>query len=94
MTDTHNQFVVNVSSNVSHWHAHPITLARPSYSFTKNASTMFFQMIAETTPVEKMQVVSYHPGLIWSEIWESIGFKDDTGFDDSKYTQIELGPMY
>jgi hypothetical protein len=45
---------------------------------------MFFQMIAETTPVEKMQVVSYHPGLIWSEIWETMGFMDDTGFDDSE----------
>jgi NAD(P)-dependent dehydrogenase (short-subunit alcohol dehydrogenase family) len=44
----------------------------PSYTLTKLAGTVFFQFIAQEIPQEKIQVVSYHPGVIHNDTWKSM----------------------
>jgi NAD(P)-dependent dehydrogenase (short-subunit alcohol dehydrogenase family) len=48
---------------------------RPAYILTKMAGTMFFQLTAQQVPPEKMQVISFHPGSIYSTGWEAVGLK-------------------
>jgi hypothetical protein len=40
---------------------------------SKMFGTLVFQDIALTTPPENMQIVSFHPGSIWSAAWEAMG---------------------
>jgi hypothetical protein len=47
---------------------------RPAYILTKMTATLFFQLVAQSMPVEKLQVVSFHPGLIYNDTWKSMGF--------------------
>jgi hypothetical protein len=47
---------------------------------------LYFQTVAKDMPVEEMQIVSFHPGLIWQEQWVKMGFTEPTGFDDSQYS--------
>ncbi|PNP78685.1 hypothetical protein FNYG_08031 [Fusarium nygamai] len=81
-SDLNTNFVVNVSSSVTHNYMHDVTTQLAAYAFNKSCGTMLFQMAAKDTPVEEMQITSMHPGLIWSPEWVKLGFKDDVGFDD------------
>ncbi|KAF5594901.1 peroxisomal short-chain alcohol dehydrogenase [Fusarium subglutinans] len=80
-------FVVNVSSSITHNYIQAVTTKLAAYGFNKSCGTMLFQMVAKDTPVEEMQIISMHPGLIWSPEWVKMGFKDDVGFDNSQYAQ-------
>lgn len=55
--------------------AYPGVGDRPTYPLTKMAGTFFFQLTAQNVAPEKMQVVSFHPGSIYSPGWESVGLK-------------------
>ncbi|KAM0254707.1 hypothetical protein ACHAQJ_006488 [Trichoderma viride] len=77
------KFLINVSSVASYmWK----TMAgeRPSYGMTKNASTLLVQQIAQDTAVNDMQVVSFHPGGVLTDMARSSGASEDMGipFDD------------
>lgn len=76
------KFVINVSSNVTHIFMDPLTKDHAAYSFNKTCGTLLFQMVAKDVPVEEMQIVSFHPGLIWQEQWVKMGFTDPAPFDD------------
>lgn len=55
------------------------------YSLTKNAGTLTMQLIAGHSDPSKMQVISFHPGVIHSAGWENAGVpKDLLPFDDSE----------
>ena len=46
---------------------------------------MLLQQIAKDVPAEKLQIVSYHPGGIFTELAEHAGFnRDDPRWDDGK----------
>jgi hypothetical protein len=68
------QFIVNVTSGVIHTTAIPSVAARPAYVVSKMAATMLFQMIAANTPVEKLQIVTMHPGVVYNDGWKAMGF--------------------
>lgn len=53
--------------------AHPGVAARPAYTLSKLAGTLMFQVIAQNTPPEDMQIVSFHPGLIYNDAWKASG---------------------
>ncbi|KAI0154413.1 hypothetical protein GGR57DRAFT_114259 [Xylariaceae sp. FL1272] len=66
------KFVVNVSSQGVHMTNHPGMSILPAYCMSKMFGTLFFQNTALGIPAEKMQIVSFHPGSIWTKEWESI----------------------
>lgn len=59
---------------------------RPSYGLTKSASTLLLQQIAKDTPVDQMQIVSFHPGGVLTDMARRAGFNEDMGipFDNGK----------
>ncbi|KAK9243137.1 hypothetical protein V1506DRAFT_405714 [Lipomyces tetrasporus] len=67
------KFLVNVSTQAIHMTAHSGVAPRPAYTLTKMAGTLLFQLIAQNVPPEKMQVISFHPGLIYTDGWKSMG---------------------
>ncbi|PKX89433.1 transcription factor domain-containing protein [Aspergillus novofumigatus IBT 16806] len=64
-------------------HESKLTGQYPSYAATKSAGTMLVQQIAKDVPPEELQIVSYHPGGVFTELAELAGFeKDDPRWDD------------
>jgi NAD(P)-dependent dehydrogenase (short-subunit alcohol dehydrogenase family) len=64
---------------------------RPLYSVTKSAGTLLLQQIAKDTPSECMQVISYHPGAIWTDTSRNSGIKADAAeWDNGNYTDIDI----
>jgi short-subunit dehydrogenase len=57
--------------------SHIFTQLRPAYALTKIAAATYFQLLALHVPAEKVQITSYHPGLIWNQEWEAAGFTRD-----------------
>ncbi|KAI0815863.1 putative short-chain dehydrogenase [Xylaria sp. FL0064] len=47
------------------------------YGLTKNAGQLTMQLIAKDTPPEKMQIVSYHPGALYTDAAKSSGWTED-----------------
>ncbi|PTB69721.1 NAD(P)-binding protein [Trichoderma citrinoviride] len=77
------KFLINLSSIVSYMWS---TMApeRPSYGVTKNAGTALVQQIAKDTDVNDMQIVSFHPGGVLTDMARAAGASEDIGipFDD------------
>lgn len=48
----------------------------PAYGLTKNAGALTIQQIASHTDPDKMQVVSFHPGLIYASGYELAGIPE------------------
>lgn len=58
---------------------------------------MLVQQIAKDVPPEELQIVSYHPGGIFTELAEHAGFKkDDPRWDDGKLncTTVKIDWLY
>jgi NAD(P)-dependent dehydrogenase (short-subunit alcohol dehydrogenase family) len=51
--------------------------ARPSYTLTKNSGTLLMQLIARDVDPAKMQVISFHPGNIFTAPFAEAGFKEE-----------------
>lgn len=82
------QFLINISTasaHISFPEYSPALSSSPEYGFTKATAGLFFRYIAQRSDPEKMQVVSIHPGTIYSELWQGLGVeKSVLPFDDSK----------
>jgi len=61
------QYLINVSTSAIHNLSTESALI-PAYGLTKNAGTLLLQQIALDTDPDKMQVVSYHPGGVRTEL--------------------------
>jgi NAD(P)-dependent dehydrogenase (short-subunit alcohol dehydrogenase family) len=61
-----------------------ISKDKPNYSASKNSGTLMIQQIAKDTSPSEMQVISYHPGAIYTAGAENDGWKkeDFPGFWD------------
>ncbi|EIT81699.1 short-chain dehydrogenase, putative [Aspergillus oryzae 3.042] len=53
-------------------HETQLTGQYPSYGATKSAGTMLLQQIAKDVSADKLQIVSYHPGGVFTELAEQI----------------------
>ncbi|KAJ4403884.1 hypothetical protein N0V85_004992 [Neurospora sp. IMI 360204] len=70
------KFLINISTasaHISHPEYSPTFAACPEYGFTKATAGLFFRYIAQQSDPERLQVVSFHPGTIYSEIWQGLG---------------------
>ncbi|KAH7121904.1 putative short-chain dehydrogenase [Dactylonectria estremocensis] len=78
---TRAKALVNVSTQAIH--DFNIAGKLPNYTLTKNAGTLLVQMIAKDVSSLDLQVVSFHPGGIFTEGAQSGGWKkDDFPWDD------------
>lgn len=50
----------------------------PGYQLTKNSCTCALQQIARDTPPEKMQLVNFHPSIVFTEAAKTSGYTEDT----------------
>ena len=83
------QFLINVSSQVTHMTpSHVFIQFRPAYALMKIASAAYFQLLALHVPAEKVQITSFHPGLIWNQGWEAIGLTKDK-MDSGEFSTSE-----
>lgn len=83
------QFVVNVSSAVIHSYSHSAVITRPGTVLSKTTGNAMFQLIALQTPHEKLQVISYNPGLLYNPYMKSLGLQEDRF--DSREFNVDLG---
>lgn len=63
---------------------------RPTYGLTKNAGTTLIQQIAKDTDVNDMQIVSFHPGGVLTDMARAAGASEEMGipFDDGTILQL------
>ncbi|KAI1196821.1 hypothetical protein F5X97DRAFT_200997 [Nemania serpens] len=69
--------------NVSTFSIHnfEVNRATPSYGLTKNAAVLALQLIAQEVPASDMQVLSFHPGFIYTFSARELGYTDRSLFD-------------
>ncbi|KAI9690148.1 MAG: hypothetical protein M1822_009109 [Bathelium mastoideum] len=77
------KFIVDVSSALIHSYTHFAAAARPGGTLAKAAGTLMFQLVAMGNSHEELQVVSYHPGLLWNEYFETLALPREN-FDSSE----------
>ncbi|OAA60287.1 NAD(P)-binding domain protein [Niveomyces insectorum RCEF 264] len=71
------KFLLNVTTAAMHMLHNSMVATRPSYSLTKASITYAAQVIADSVKPEEIQVISFHPGMIYTDIWKSIGITQD-----------------
>ena len=76
-----------MSTVAAHLIDHPGIVARPTYTLTKLTETLLFQLVAESMPIENVQIVSYNPGLIFNDEWASLGMKPEV-FDKRTFPRV------
>ncbi|KAK6189599.1 hypothetical protein LQW54_013103 [Pestalotiopsis sp. IQ-011] len=70
------KFLVMVSTAAIHEWA--VNDAYPSYGLSKNAGTLAMQLLARATAPDDMQIVSYHPGAVFTDSARKVGIKEDS----------------
>ncbi|KAI1657885.1 NAD(P)-binding protein [Daldinia decipiens] len=70
------KYLIHVSTGAVH--NFDVTAAMPTYSMTKHAGALTFQLVAQEIPPEDMQVVVFHPGAILTEAGERLGMTKDS----------------
>ncbi|SCV47094.1 related to peroxisomal short-chain alcohol dehydrogenase [Fusarium fujikuroi] len=65
-------------------HLTQLSVPIPLYSITKSAGTMMMQHIAMTVPSSEMQVISFEPGLHYTESFERFTDENSFKWDDIK----------
>lgn len=80
-------YVINVSSAVVHVKA--IAAAMPAYSLTKASGQFLLQRIAQGVDPKKMQIVNFHPGMIFSETSKNSGLDENSlSWDNGMYSVV------
>lgn len=66
-------------------HDTKLTGNQPSYGASKSAGTMLLQRIAKDVSPDDLQILSYHPGGVYTELAERAGInRNDHQWDDGK----------
>ncbi|KAK0609662.1 hypothetical protein B0T17DRAFT_129095 [Bombardia bombarda] len=70
------KYVVNVSTSAIHnFYTEATTM--PLYGASKNAGTLAMQQIAKDIDVKDLQIVSYHPGGVFTQATRDAGYTED-----------------
>jgi nucleoside-diphosphate-sugar epimerase len=86
--DGAQQYLIAVSSAVIHFRGHPIVIPKPAYSLTKASGTLALSMVADDIAADEMQIIIFHPGLVYGAEAERDGIPEHGvfEFDDGKHT--------
>ena len=80
------QYLVNVSTGATHMCGHSQVDTRPAYTLTKSCGTLTAQILAEQIPAEEMQILSFHPGMVYGRPFIEQGIPEDAlPFDDREF---------
>ncbi|KAF2126489.1 NAD(P)-binding protein [Dothidotthia symphoricarpi CBS 119687] len=79
------KFILNISTASIHSTTEPEVKIRPAYTLSKLSGTLLFQLLAQDHPHEEMQIISFHPGLIYNDYWKSLDLKPED-FDSEELT--------
>ncbi|KAG6364586.1 hypothetical protein INS49_006188 [Diaporthe citri] len=78
--------IINVASQAIHIFEESILVLASkvaAYGLTKNSGALLVQQIAAQSDPEKLQVINYHPGVVYAGGWEEAGVPDTLlPFDD------------
>ncbi|KAH8650776.1 hypothetical protein BGZ61DRAFT_577634 [Ilyonectria robusta] len=75
------KYIVNVSACAIH--DFPTADFSPSYALTKNSGTLLLQQLAREWHSSDIQIVSFHPGAVYTPAAEGFGLKEDSlSWDD------------
>lgn len=55
-----------------HSSSQPLVAQRPGYILSKTAGALYFQLLAQETPQERIQIVTMHPGLVYNDAWKAM----------------------
>lgn len=85
--------LINVATQAIHMfdESHSVLASRvAAYGMSKNAGALLVQQIAEQADPEKLQVVSFHPGVVYAGGWEEAGVPESIlPFDDASLAGSE-----
>lgn len=74
-----------VSTNAIDYSNHNWKAMLPDYILSKNTATYASSLLADGVKPDALQVLSYHPGMIYTDAWPPLGFtKDMLPFDEIK----------
>ncbi|KAH8821895.1 hypothetical protein F5884DRAFT_769348 [Xylogone sp. PMI_703] len=68
--------IVNVSTMIIHDTA--FSKNQSTYCLSKNACALLLQIVAQETDLSEVQIVSFHPGAIFTPGAKSVGWTEDT----------------
>lgn len=82
--DKRKKYLVNVSTQAIHmFSTHPTVRAFPSYSLTKQSGNSLMTLIAQdVNPETDLQIVNFHPGVIFNSTWAKAPKEYWPDFDD------------
>ena len=70
-------------------HAFEQVKAFPAYCASKNAGTLLVQLFAQGVSPDDMQILSFHPGAIWTDSVQKSGVpKEAYAWDDGMYRAL------
>ncbi|KPM44136.1 hypothetical protein AK830_g2471 [Neonectria ditissima] len=76
------KYIVNVSACAIH--DFPTADFSPSYALTKNSGTLLLQQLAREWQSSDVQIVSFHPGAVYTPAAKGFGLKEDSlSWDDN-----------
>ncbi|KAF5003574.1 hypothetical protein FDECE_9888 [Fusarium decemcellulare] len=82
------KYIVSVSTSAIH--DFPAASYAPSYSLTKNSATLLLQQLAREFPSTDTQIVSFHPGAIFTQGAKGLGADETTLPWDDGARQVNL----
>lgn len=83
------QYLVHVSTmGIHNW---AVGAAYPGYGMTKNAGALALQVVAQDVAPERMQVLNFHPGAIFTESAEKAGYtRESIPWGSRMYSQLHF----
>lgn len=69
--------MVNFSTAAINGSSDPIAGARPAYILTKASTTLALGLLADSVKLEQLQVLRFHPGVVWGLGWAELGITGD-----------------
>jgi hypothetical protein len=80
---------------VIHFRGHPIVIPKPAYSLTKACGTLALSMVADDIAANEMQIIIFHPGLVYGVEAEKDGIPEHGvfEFDDGKLILYHILPL-
>ncbi|KAG4270407.1 hypothetical protein FPRO04_11566 [Fusarium proliferatum] len=71
------KFLINTSSAAVHTVSSIGDTQRPAYVLSKMAGTLLCQVLAEDIAATEMQIISFHPGMIYNDEWKAMNIPQE-----------------
>ncbi|KIH89758.1 NADP(+)-dependent dehydrogenase [Sporothrix brasiliensis 5110] len=69
--------LLHLTTGAIHMLKNPIVAVRPSYPLTKSTATFAIMQIADAYKPDQLQVLNFHPGMLYGDDWRNFGITED-----------------